>query len=59
MSPSECFSIEDSGIGLVAASRAGLPVLISRSVYFRDDDFSAALLAVDDLTEVTGVELEE
>jgi HAD superfamily hydrolase (TIGR01509 family) len=59
LSASECLSIEDSGIGLVAASRAGLPVLISRSVYFRDDDFSAALLAVDELTEVTGVELEE
>jgi HAD superfamily hydrolase (TIGR01509 family) len=56
LSPSECLSIEDSGIGLVAASRAGIPVLISRSAYFGDDDFSAALLAVDDLTEVTGFE---
>jgi HAD superfamily hydrolase (TIGR01509 family) len=54
LSASECLSIEDSGIGLMAASRAGVPVLISRSAYFRDDDFSAALLAVDDLTEVTG-----
>ena len=54
--PSECLSIEDSGIGLMAASRAGIPVLISRSAYFRDDDFSAALCAVDDLTEVTGSE---
>jgi HAD superfamily hydrolase (TIGR01509 family) len=54
LSPSECLSIEDSGIGLVAASRAGIPVLISRSAYFREDDFSAALLAVDDLTELTG-----
>ena len=57
LSPSECLSIEDSGIGLVAASCAGIPVLISRSAYFRDDDFSAALLAVDDLTEVTGSDL--
>jgi HAD superfamily hydrolase (TIGR01509 family) len=53
LSASECLSIEDSGIGLMAASRAGIPVLISRSAYFRDDDFSAALVAVDDLTEVT------
>jgi HAD superfamily hydrolase (TIGR01509 family) len=53
---SECLSIEDSGIGLMAASRAGIPVLISRSAYFRDDDFSAALLAVDDLTDVTSNE---
>jgi HAD superfamily hydrolase (TIGR01509 family) len=49
---SECVAIEDSGNGLVAASLAGIPVLISRSAYFRDDDFSAALLAVDDLTGV-------
>jgi len=54
LSASECLSIEDSGIGLMAASRAGIPVLISRSAYFRDDDFSAALVAVDDLTEVSG-----
>ncbi len=50
---SECLAIEDSGIGLAAASSAGIPVLISRSAYFRGDDFSAALLAVDDLTDVT------
>ena len=52
---SECLSIEDSGIGLVAASRAGIPVLISRSAYFLDDDFSGALLAIDDLTELTAI----
>jgi HAD superfamily hydrolase (TIGR01509 family) len=56
LSPSDCLSIEDSGIGLVAASRAGIPVLILRSAYFGDDDFSAALVAVDDLTDVTGIE---
>jgi len=50
----ECLAIEDSGIGLAAASGAGIPVLISRSAYFRDDNFSGALLFVDDLTEVTG-----
>jgi len=49
---SECLAIEDSGNGLVSASRAGIPVLISRSAYFRDDDFSGALLAVDDLMEL-------
>lgn len=52
---SECLAIEDSGNGLISASLAGIPVLISRSAYFRDDDFSAALLAVDDLTEVAGI----
>jgi HAD superfamily hydrolase (TIGR01509 family) len=53
LSARECLAIEDSGIGLIAASRAGIPVLISRSAYFRSDDFSAALIAVDNLTEVT------
>jgi HAD superfamily hydrolase (TIGR01509 family) len=52
LSASDCIAFEDSGNGLVAASRAGIPVLITRSVYFRDDDFSGALLTVDDLTEI-------
>jgi HAD superfamily hydrolase (TIGR01509 family) len=52
---SECLAIEDSGNGLVAASRAGIPVLISRSAYFRDDDFSAAALVVDDLSYMEGI----
>jgi beta-phosphoglucomutase-like phosphatase (HAD superfamily) len=56
---SECLAIEDSNIGLVAASSAGIPVLISRSAYFRDDDFSGALFVTDDLTEVTGIEVVE
>ena len=51
----ECLAIEDSGIGLIAATRAGIPALIVRSDYFRDDDFSDALLAIDDLTEVTAI----
>jgi HAD superfamily hydrolase (TIGR01509 family) len=51
---SQCLAIEDSSNGLVAASGAGIPVLILRSAYFQDDSFPGALLAVDDLTEVTG-----
>lgn len=52
---SQCLAIEDSGIGLAAASGAGIPVLISRSAYFRDDDFSGAVCTLDDLTELTGI----
>jgi HAD superfamily hydrolase (TIGR01509 family) len=52
MSSSECLAIEDSHNGLVAASLAGIPVLITRSVYFHDEDFGDALLAIDDLTEL-------
>jgi len=47
-----CLAIEDSGNGLSAASAAGIPVLITRSVFFHDDDFSAALAVVEELTEV-------
>jgi HAD superfamily hydrolase (TIGR01509 family) len=53
MQASDCIAIEDSHNGLVAASVAAIPVLITRSVYFRDEDFSAALLTVDDLTELS------
>jgi HAD superfamily hydrolase (TIGR01509 family) len=49
---SHCIAIEDSRNGLIAASRAGIPVLFTRSAYFRGDDCSEALLAVDELTEV-------
>jgi HAD superfamily hydrolase (TIGR01509 family) len=52
MSSSECVAIEDSHNGLVAASLVGIPVLITRSFYFRDEDFGDALLAIDDLTEL-------
>ena len=48
----DCLAIEDSANGLKAASSAGIAVLISRSEYFRDDDFSGALAVVDDLTEL-------
>ena len=49
---SDCLAIEDSANGLKAASAAGVPVLITRSEYFHDDDFSTALAVVDELTEL-------
>ncbi|QOZ71658.1 HAD family hydrolase [Bradyrhizobium arachidis] len=49
---SDCVAIEDSGNGLIAASRAVIPVLITRSMFFRDDDFSAARFVLDDLSEL-------
>jgi HAD superfamily hydrolase (TIGR01509 family) len=51
----DCVAIEDSCNGLFSASRAGIPVVITRSVYFSDEDFSKALIAVDDLTELSEV----
>ncbi|MDN4984873.1 HAD family hydrolase [Bradyrhizobium sp. WYCCWR 13022] len=48
----DCIAIEDSANGLIAASGAGIPVLITRSMYFQDDDFSAARVVLDDLSEL-------
>ncbi|MBB4371378.1 HAD superfamily hydrolase (TIGR01509 family) [Bradyrhizobium sp. cir1] len=50
LEPTMCVAIEDSANGLIAASRAGVPVLITRSMFFRDDDFSAARVVLDDLS---------
>jgi len=47
-----CLAIEDSANGLKAAASAGIPVLITRSEYFRDEDFSSALAVVDEITEL-------
>lgn len=50
----DCVAIEDSRNGLIAASRAGIPVLITRSMFFADDDFGAARTVLDDLSELGG-----
>jgi HAD superfamily hydrolase (TIGR01509 family) len=52
---SQCLAIEDSGLGLAAASGAGIPVLISRSAYFSDDNFTGAAFAIDDFTDATDI----
>lgn len=49
---SDCLAIEDSANGLIAASRAGIPVLITRSMFFGDDDFGEAQCVLDDLSEL-------
>jgi beta-phosphoglucomutase-like phosphatase (HAD superfamily) len=48
----DCLAIEDSVNGLKAATAADIPTLITRSEYFRDEDFSRALLVVDDLSDL-------
>ncbi|GGI19490.1 HAD family hydrolase [Bradyrhizobium guangdongense] len=52
LEPSDCVAIEDSANGLVAATRAGIPVLITRSMYFREDDFRDARFVLDELSEL-------
>ena len=54
----DCIAIEDSANGLIAASRAGIPVLITRSMFFRDEDFSAARFVLDDLSELDAAKQE-
>ncbi|WP_431204934.1 HAD family hydrolase [Bradyrhizobium betae] len=49
---SDCIAIEDSANGLIAASCANIPVLITRSMFFRDDDFSEARVVLNDLSEL-------
>jgi HAD superfamily hydrolase (TIGR01509 family) len=50
LNASDCVAIEDSANGLIAASWANIPVLITRSMFFRDDDFSQARVVLDDLS---------
>ncbi|EJN15606.1 haloacid dehalogenase superfamily protein, subfamily IA, variant 3 with third motif having DD or ED [Bradyrhizobium sp. YR681] len=54
LKPSECVAIEDSGNGLISAARANIPVIITRSMFFRDDDFAGAQVVLDDLSELGG-----
>jgi HAD superfamily hydrolase (TIGR01509 family) len=52
-----CLAIEDSRNGLLAAKAAGVPVLITRSLYSRDDDVGGALAVVDSLDDLKGFAL--
>ena len=44
-----------SGIGLKSGKAAGMPVLVTKSTYTKDEDFSAADLVVQDLTSIMSV----
>ncbi|AEI04498.1 cbbY (plasmid) [Afipia carboxidovorans OM5] len=48
----ECLAIEDSRNGLVAASSAGIPVLVTRSAYFKHETFDGAYAVVDSLADL-------
>jgi HAD superfamily hydrolase (TIGR01509 family) len=48
----ECLAIEDSRNGLISALSAGIPVLITRSAYFKYETFDGAIAVVDSLTEL-------
>lgn len=52
--PGECIAIEDSAMGHDAATRAGIPVVVTLNDDTRDHDFPDALLVVEDLSEPEG-----
>lgn len=45
----DCLAVEDSAIGLRAATAAGLRTVVTRSAYAREDDHRGAVAVVDDL----------
>lgn len=49
LDPRDCVVVEDSGIGLQAATAAGLTTVITVSAFTADDDFAGAALVVDHL----------
>ena len=49
--PQECIALEDSGNGIRSALAAGVPTVVTVSDYCRDDNFSGAVLIVDQLGE--------
>ena len=55
--PDECLALEDSSNGVRAASAAGVPVVVSESVYTAGDDFSGALAVYPDFEGVGRAEL--
>ncbi len=57
LSSFQCLAIEDSRNGLVAAKRAGIRTLITRSTYFRDDEFNGAVAIVDCLSDLANFEI--
>ncbi|MDE2468654.1 MAG: HAD family hydrolase [Bradyrhizobium sp.] len=52
---SSCLAFEDSRNGLLAAQSAGIPVVISRSMYFGDETFDGALCVVQELSELEAI----
>ena len=52
----QCLAIEDSRNGLLSAHAAGIPTIVTPGIYTHDQDFTEAVLVVDDLESF---ELEE
>jgi HAD superfamily hydrolase (TIGR01509 family) len=57
--PEDCIAIEDSRNGLLSAYRAGIPTVVTPSIYTDDQDFDEAAWVIDDLGKVGLMELIE
>jgi len=53
----ECLAVEDSALGLRAARAAGIPTIATVNDYTRDQDFSGALVVLDDLGAISLTQL--
>jgi len=51
LDPAACVAIEDSNVGLRAATAAGLPTIVTVSAYTANEDFSLAASVLSDLGE--------
>ncbi len=51
LEPAQCVAIEDSHVGLGAATAAGLPTIVTVSAYTANEDFSRATSVLSDLGE--------
>lgn len=52
LAPADCLALEDSINGVGAACAAGIPVVVSQSVYTEGDDFTGALAVYPDFAGV-------
>ncbi len=59
LGPEDCIAIEDSRNGLLSAHKAGIPTIVTPSIYTNDQNFDEASLVVDDLSKVGVMELIE
>jgi HAD superfamily hydrolase (TIGR01509 family) len=56
--PGHCVAIEDSRNGLLAACAAGIPTIVTPSIYTVDEDFEEAAMIAEDLAAVDFAEIE-
>ena len=55
VSPDICLAIEDSDNGLLAANKAGMEVLVIKSQFFSDGNFSGAKLTTNEFSNLTPI----